>query len=45
MQEWKEAAERLDEYLRFNEWKKIDEDPYYDWKLVKKVPGLTFSST
>ncbi|KAF8076432.1 patatin-domain-containing protein [Lyophyllum atratum] len=36
-QEWKEAAVTLDEYLQFNEWKKVDEDPFYDWKLVKKV--------
>ncbi|KIM67964.1 hypothetical protein SCLCIDRAFT_107258 [Scleroderma citrinum Foug A] len=35
--EWKEAALALDEYLNFNEWKKIDEDTFYDWKLVKKV--------
>lgn len=37
LQEWKDAAEILDEYLHFNEWKMADEDPYYDWKLVKKV--------
>lgn len=36
-QEWREAALVLDEYLGFDEWKLIDEDPYYDWKLVKKV--------
>ncbi|KAF5369923.1 hypothetical protein D9758_001017 [Tetrapyrgos nigripes] len=35
--EWKGAAMTLDEYLHFDEWKKIDEDPYYDWKLVRKV--------
>lgn len=27
----------LDEFLLFNEWKRIDEDTFYDWKLVKKV--------
>ncbi len=27
----------LDKYLHFDEWKKIDEDPYYDWRLIKKV--------
>ncbi|CAL1700663.1 unnamed protein product [Somion occarium] len=36
-QEWKDAALALDEYLHFDEWKMIDEDPYYDWKLVRKV--------
>ncbi|EFI27715.1 patatin-like phospholipase domain-containing protein [Coprinopsis cinerea okayama7 len=36
-EEWKEAARELDAYLQFDEWKKIDEDPYYDWKLVRKV--------
>ncbi|KAF8974528.1 acyl transferase/acyl hydrolase/lysophospholipase [Flammula alnicola] len=35
--EWKEAAITLDEYLGFQEWKKRDEDPFYDWKLVRKV--------
>lgn len=35
--EWKEAALALDEYLGFDEWKAIDEDPYYDWRLVRKV--------
>lgn len=36
-QEWKDAAEVLDGYLDFNEWKRVDEDPYYDWRLVRKV--------
>ncbi|KAJ2922093.1 hypothetical protein H1R20_g15000, partial [Candolleomyces eurysporus] len=36
-EEWKEAAKVLDNYLHFDEWKQIDEDPFYDWKLVKKV--------
>ncbi|EGO27553.1 hypothetical protein SERLADRAFT_354816 [Serpula lacrymans var. lacrymans S7.9] len=36
-EEWKEAALTLDEYLSFNEWKNVDDDPYYDWKLVRKV--------
>lgn len=35
--EWKEAAIALDEYLQFDEWKKVNEDPFYDWKLVRKV--------
>ena len=39
-QEWKEAALTLDEYLYFNEWKKVDDDMFYDWKLVKKVPKM-----
>ncbi|KAF7355343.1 Patatin-like phospholipase domain-containing protein [Mycena sanguinolenta] len=34
-EEWKEAALVLDEYLHFDEWKKEDEDPFYDWKLVR----------
>ncbi|RPD67155.1 patatin-domain-containing protein [Lentinus tigrinus ALCF2SS1-7] len=36
-QEWKDAALALDEYMHFDEWKLIDEDMYYDWKLVRKV--------
>ncbi|KAG6333768.1 hypothetical protein ID866_5316 [Astraeus odoratus] len=36
-EEWKEAALALDEYLHFDEWKRIDEDAFYDWKLVRKV--------
>ncbi|KAH7887712.1 acyl transferase/acyl hydrolase/lysophospholipase [Phlebopus sp. FC_14] len=36
-EEWKEAALTLDKYLDFHEWKEVDEDPFYDWKLVKKV--------
>ncbi|KAI0677542.1 patatin-domain-containing protein [Trametes maxima] len=36
-QEWKDAALALDEYMQFDEWKVLDEDPYYDWKLVRKV--------
>ncbi|KAK0468400.1 patatin-domain-containing protein [Desarmillaria tabescens] len=36
-EEWKEAAKELDDYLHFDEWKKIDDDPYYDWRLIKKV--------
>lgn len=35
--QWKEAALQLDEYLGFDEWKSVDEDSYYDWKLVRKV--------
>ncbi|KAH9899860.1 patatin-domain-containing protein [Cubamyces lactineus] len=36
-QEWKDAALALDEYMHFDDWKLVDEDPYYDWKLVRKV--------
>ena len=36
-EEWKQTALELDEFLGFDEWKAIDEDPYYDWKLVRKV--------
>jgi hypothetical protein len=36
-EEWKKAAIVLDEYLGFQEWKKADEDPFYDWMLVRKV--------
>ncbi|PSR73373.1 hypothetical protein PHLCEN_2v10665 [Hermanssonia centrifuga] len=43
-QEWKDAAVALDEYLHFDEWKVIDEDPYYDWKLVRKVQANTWDS-
>ncbi|KAF8913930.1 acyl transferase/acyl hydrolase/lysophospholipase [Gymnopilus junonius] len=35
--EWKEAAIVLDKYLGFQEWKSVDEDPFYDWMLVRKV--------
>ena len=36
-EEWKQTALELDEFLSFDEWKAIDEDPYYDWKLVRTV--------
>ncbi|KAG2152274.1 patatin-domain-containing protein [Suillus cothurnatus] len=36
-QEWKETAMMLDKYLLFNDWKKVDEDAFYDWKLLRKV--------
>jgi hypothetical protein len=36
-QEWKDAARTLDDYLGFDEWKQADEDPFYDWRLLKKV--------
>ncbi|KAF9457013.1 acyl transferase/acyl hydrolase/lysophospholipase [Collybia nuda] len=36
-QEWKNAAMTLDNYLHFHEWKKVEEDAFYDWRLVKKV--------
>ncbi|KAH8830520.1 patatin-like phospholipase domain-containing protein [Flagelloscypha sp. PMI_526] len=35
--EWKAAALELDAYLHFDEWKAVEEDPFYDWKLVRKV--------
>ncbi|KAJ7068307.1 patatin-domain-containing protein [Mycena amicta] len=35
--EWKEAARVMDEYLHFDEWKKDDEDPFYDYKLLRRV--------
>lgn len=40
LQQWKEAAITLDEYLDFQAWKKTDEDPFYDWKLVRKASAL-----
>lgn len=30
----------MDAYMHFDEWKRVDEDPYYDWKLVKKVESI-----
>lgn len=36
-EKWREAAKELDGYLQFDGWKKVDEDPFYDWKLVRKV--------
>jgi len=38
--EWVDAAEVLDEFLDFDEWKRSDEDPYYDWRLIRKVRML-----
>ena len=40
-QEWKDAALALDEYMHFDEWKAIEEDLYYDWKLVRKVSSIS----
>jgi len=37
VKEWKDAATVLDEYMQFDDWKKVDEDAFYDWRLVKKV--------
>lgn len=34
---WKKAAIKMDEFLGFSEWKEVDEDPNYDWNLVRKV--------
>ncbi|KAI0750813.1 patatin-domain-containing protein [Daedaleopsis nitida] len=36
-QAWKDAALALDAHMHFDEWKVLDEDIYYDWKLVRKV--------
>ncbi|KAF7292452.1 Patatin-like phospholipase domain-containing protein [Mycena chlorophos] len=36
-EEWKEAARVMDEYLQFDEWKKDDEDAFYDYKLLRRV--------
>ncbi|KAF7301676.1 Patatin-like phospholipase domain-containing protein [Mycena indigotica] len=36
-EEWKEAAGVMDEYLQFDEWKKDDEDAFYDYKLLRRV--------
>ncbi|KAI9447844.1 patatin-domain-containing protein [Lactarius indigo] len=36
-EEWVDAASVLDDFLDFDEWKRSDEDPYYDWRLVRKV--------
>ncbi|KAH9049590.1 patatin-domain-containing protein [Lactarius hengduanensis] len=36
-EEWVDAAEVLDDFLDFDGWKRSDEDPYYDWRLVRKV--------
>ena len=33
----------LDEYLGFDEWKRADEDPFYDWRLVKKARPIIFA--
>ena len=30
----------MDEHLKFQEWKQVDEDPYYDWRLVRKVRAV-----
>lgn len=27
--------------MDFHEWKRIDEDPFYDWKLIRKVRILS----
>ncbi|KAF7332233.1 Patatin-like phospholipase domain-containing protein [Mycena kentingensis (nom. inval.)] len=36
-EEWKAAARVMDEYLQFDEWKKEDDDPFYDHKLLRRV--------
>jgi hypothetical protein len=30
----------LDDFLDFDEWKRTDEDPFYDWRLIRKVSIL-----
>lgn len=27
----------LDNFLDFDEWKRADEDPFYDWRLIRRV--------
>jgi hypothetical protein len=41
-QQWKDAASELDSYLQFDEWKAIDEDAFYDWRLVRKASRTKF---
>jgi hypothetical protein len=36
-EEWIEAAEELDSYFKYNEWKKEIPFQYYDYKLLQKV--------
>ncbi|KAK4047625.1 hypothetical protein OIV83_005283 [Microbotryomycetes sp. JL201] len=36
-QEWRSCALALDDYLRFNEWKKSAPNAYYDSPLVRRV--------
>ncbi|KAF8655297.1 hypothetical protein AX16_003196 [Volvariella volvacea WC 439] len=36
-EEWQEAATALDKFLQFDDWQRVDEDPFYDWKLIRKV--------
>ncbi|KAK8849542.1 hypothetical protein IAR55_004877 [Kwoniella newhampshirensis] len=36
-QEWAKAAEELDSYLGFDEWKEVEEDSYFDYTLVRRV--------
>ncbi|ORX37891.1 acyl transferase/acyl hydrolase/lysophospholipase [Kockovaella imperatae] len=35
--EWTASARKLDRYLGFDQWKEADEDPYFDYVLVKRV--------
>ncbi|KAH8918441.1 patatin-domain-containing protein [Atractiella rhizophila] len=34
---WKECALDLDRHLGLEEWKKSDENSYYDWSLLRKI--------
>lgn len=33
-EEWKQTAKQLDQLLKFDDWKEIDEDGYFDFHLV-----------
>lgn len=33
-EEWKQTAKQLDQLLKFDDWKEIDEDGYFDFRLV-----------
>ncbi|PGH14229.1 hypothetical protein AJ79_03204 [Helicocarpus griseus UAMH5409] len=36
-EEWKDAAKKLDVYLRNDRWKEVDEYAYYDYGTVNKI--------
>ncbi|WVQ96097.1 hypothetical protein IAU59_003199 [Kwoniella sp. CBS 9459] len=36
-EEWSAAAQKLDAYLGFDEWKDVEEDSYFDYTLVRRV--------
>ena len=35
--EWKGGAKKLDGVLGFDEWKEADDDPYFDYILVRHL--------